>query len=115
MSIKYWALIVSFRPHIFSLGKHETIEEAETMARSFCDRKTEENQQIFNEHRNTNPDAIEPSPYQLAFVMDESDLRVLIGEIHRPLVISKIRKEVAVEPPERRGGQNTETTEAAED
>ena len=105
---KYWALIISFRPHIYSLGKHENADEAEGMAKEFCDRKNKEQTESWEKAKQENPtsEITEPYPFQLAYILDESDLRSLTGEVHRPFVIAKAKKEVAVEAPTRRGGSN---------
>lgn len=104
---KYWALIIANRPHIFSLGKHNAPEAAETMAQEFVDKKNAENQTTHETQCQQNPgvEIPEPSVYQLAYILDESDLRVLTGEVHRPYVIAKQREAIEVAPPTRQGGQ----------
>ena len=101
---KFWALIISNRPHIYSLGQQENVEKAMSFAEEFCDRKTKENEATNENNRRQvvdyNSDNDLPD-YQLAYIMDENDLRTLTGEVHRPLVIAHQRKEIEVESPKK--------------
>jgi hypothetical protein len=117
---KFYGLIITARPHIYSLGKHEDVDAAEAFAEQFCDRKNSEREQFLNKWRTEHPqspaqgDAI-PEPdiptYSLAFIMDESDLRGIVGEVVRPLVILRLKEAVSVETPREHGGDEEEETE----
>lgn len=99
---KFWALIVSNRPHVFALGPHENADAAMKFADNFCDQRTQENENANEARRHNNAvyDADEDLPtYELVYLMDEDDLRALTGEVHRPRGIARQRKEVAVEAP----------------
>ncbi len=102
---KFWALIISSRPRIYALGKHENVEEAEGFAESFCDRMNHKNEELLAEQKKTQPDAEMPFTYDLAFIMDENDLRSMIGEVHRPIVILREKEVTAVEAPKKHGGE----------
>ena len=113
---KYWGLIVVSRPHVFSLGSHDDFDKAAAFAKEFVDRKNEEIRQEVEE-KNI-PAAERPSEYDLLWVLNESDMRHLIGEVHRPFSIAKPkREEVGIEAPVRRGGAtpNTPNNTAAAD
>jgi hypothetical protein len=97
---KFWALIGARRPHIFALGKVKDDNEAVAKAEDFCNRKNEENKQIAKERNLKIEDFVE---FVLLAVLTENDLRGLIGEVHRPLVISSAKPTVAVEGPKKHG------------
>jgi hypothetical protein len=87
----FWALIAASRPHCFSLGKHEDEEKAYAFATAYCVQKNEKLEE-------GDPD------YVILALLDESDLRMLTGEVHRPWKIAGASKrEVAVEAPTRQG------------
>jgi len=104
---KYWALVISYRPGIYSLGKHNTFDAAEAMALDFCEKNNTRNRQAYDEQvrQNQNPEVEipEPAPYQLAYIMDDNDMRHLTGLVHRPYVIAKQREVVEVTAPTRQG------------
>ncbi len=103
--MKFWAAILTNRLHIFALGQHENEEQAYAFSEAFVDRKTEENRRIMETRQNNDaPDGADRPPlpsYQLVCVMDDEDLRRLTGEVHRPYVVARQRREVAVEVPRR--------------
>ena len=100
---KYWGIIVASHPHVFALGQHDNFDKAAGFAKDFVDRKNaeilmeaEEKQIPVNERR---PD------YDLLWVLDEDELRILISEVHRPRAIARPKREAqGVEAPIRRGG-----------
>jgi hypothetical protein len=102
---KFWALILSSRPHIYALGKHENVEEAEGFAESFCNRMNANNEEMLVELKKKNPEAELSYTWELAWIMDESDLRCMIGEVHRPIVVLREKEVTAVESPKKHGGE----------
>lgn len=109
---KYWALIISYRPVIYSLGKHNTFDAAEGMALDFCEKNNTKNREVYDEavRANLNPETEipEPAPYQLAYIMDDNDMRHLTGLVHRPYVIAKQREVVEVAAPTRQGARTAQ-------
>ena len=104
---KFWALIIASRPHIFNLGEHENAEQAEGFASSWCDQKNETRDEMTKEFRAKNPgkDAPDFPTYDLAYVMDDEDMRQLTGEVHRPRRIARKKREVEVVAPVTHGEQ----------
>lgn len=108
---KFWALIVASRPHIFNIGEHENVEQAEGFASAWCDQKNEARNQALEKFRAEHQGEEEPNPptYDLVYIMDDEDMRQLTGEIHRPRRIARKKREVEVVAPVTHG--NEETTE----
>ena len=104
---KYWALIVASRPHIFNIGEHENVEQAEGFATSWCDQKNAAREEMIKEFQAKNPDKEVPNftTYDLAYIMDDEDMRQLTGEVHRPRRIVRKKREVAVETPVTHGNE----------
>lgn len=100
---KYWTLIAARRPHIFSLGKLENEDAALAKADDFCKRKNEEVAQAIEEKRIPKENAVE---YICLCILDESDMRNLTGEVHRPFVIASPKETVAVEGPKKHGAND---------
>ena len=100
---KYWAAIFVNRLRVFALGSQENFDSAAAFAKEFVDRKNEE---IRKEAVEKNiPDDERRSDYDFLCLLDENELRGLIGDVHRPLIIARPkREEVGVEAPVRRGG-----------
>lgn len=109
---KFWALIGARRPHIFALGKVKDDEEAVAKAEDFCKRKNDENVAIAKERDLKIEDFAE---FVLLAVLTENDLRDLIGEVHRPLVIASPKPTVAVEGPRKHGANDTGGEEGSEE
>lgn len=103
--MKFWALIVVSRPHIFSLGDHEDTDAAMNFAQEFVDRK---NAEKLKEAEENQIPANERSPnHDLLWILDDSDMRNLTGEVHRPYIIARPKKEpVSAEAPVRHGRAN---------
>lgn len=100
--MKYWALIVVSRPHIFSLGDHENTDAAALFAEEFCDKKNKEKLKQAEEKQI--PENERTPNHDLLWVLDDSDLRGLTGEVHRPYQIARPKREaVAAEAPVRHG------------
>jgi len=120
---KYWGLIAANRPHIFSLGAHDDLDKAMAFATEFCDRRNKENREK-DEAENVADNRRRPE-YDLVWVLNDDEMRSLTGEVHRPYVIAKPRREeISIESPVRRGGAAeapitntalTEERESAED
>jgi hypothetical protein len=98
---KFWALIIASRPHVFNIGEHENAEQAEGFATAWCDQKNEAREKSIEEFRQKHPTEEPPNPptYDLAFIMDDEDMRQLTGEVHRPRRVARKKREVAVEAP----------------
>jgi hypothetical protein len=105
---KYWALIIASRPHVFSIGEHENVEQAEAFISVWCDQKNEENAKKFGENLQTDMEDIKLITYDLAYIMDDEDMRQLTGEVHRPRRIARKKREVAVETPVTHGNENVQ-------
>jgi len=104
---KYWALIIASRPHIFNIGEYEAAEEAEGFATAWCDQKNADREEMVKEFREKNPDKEVPNftTYDLAYILDDEDMRQLTGEVHRPRRIARKKREVAVETPVTHGNE----------
>ena len=99
---KYWGLIAASRPHIFALGSHDELDKAMAFAQEFCDKKNAENR-AKDEAENVPENQRRPE-YDLMWVLDDDEMRSLGGEMIRPYVIAKQkREEVSVESPHRHG------------
>jgi hypothetical protein len=104
---KYWGLIFTSRPRIFAFGSHDDFDKATVFAQEFVDRKNTEIEKFVIE-KNIPENQRQPD-YYLMCLLNEDELRSLIGDVHRPLVIAKPkREEVGVEAPIRRGGTTTD-------
>jgi|ERR1035437_1257329 hypothetical protein len=100
---KYWGIIVASHPHVFALGSHDNFDKAAGFAKDYVDRKNREIQE--DAVKNSIADNDRRSDYDLLWVLDENELRSLIGEVHRPIVMARpAREAVGVEAPIRRGG-----------
>jgi hypothetical protein len=111
--MKYWGLIVVSRPHIFSLGDHENTDVAMAFAEEFVDKKNAEKLKEAEEKQI--PENERPPNHDLLWILDESDMRNLTGEVHRPYHIPKPKREPqTAEAPVRHGRANPRLIAAAE-
>jgi len=108
---KFWALIAAKRPHIFSLGKLENEDEAVVKAEDFCKRKNEDVAKLVEEKKIEKENV---SEYICLCILDETDMRNLTGEVHRPIVIASPKPTVAVEETKRHGGNDAGGDEGAD-
>src|SRR6266404_6979644 len=102
---KFWALITSNRPHVFSLGQHDDFDKAAAFATEFCERKNTETLKAFEELRAKEPatEVETPNPHELIWILDDGDLRALTGEVHRPYIVAREKREIGVDVPIRHG------------
>ena len=111
---KYWALIIATRPHVFNIGEHENVEQAEGFAGTWCEQKNQARETSIEEFRQKNPTKEPPNfpTYDLAYILDDEDMRQMTGEIHRPRRIARKKREVAVETPVTHGNETPVETPA---
>lgn len=79
----------------------ENEDEALAKAETFCTRKNEESAKLVEEKKLERDNVTE---YVCLCLLDESDMRNLTGEVHRPFVISSPKPTVAVEAVKKQGG-----------
>lgn len=111
--MKFWALIVVSRPHIFSLGDHENTDAAMAFATDFCEKKNAEKQHEAEEKQI--PENERQPLHDLLWILDDSDMRNLTGEVHRPYRVPAPKREaVSAEAPVRHGRASRRLADAAE-
>ena len=112
--MKFWALIVVSRPHIFSLGDHEDTDAAMAFATDFVERKNAE--KLKESEEKQIPENERPPMHDLLWILDDSDMRNLTGEVHRPYIVARPKKEpVAADTMVRHGRANPRLIAAAQE